>query len=78
MEAFGLDVDEKPRKARHPGHQRIVTPDGYVIPLSIRNGLPYMDMRYPTDEDMEKYPHVYFTEDTDWNPATLDDEYIRG
>lgn len=76
MEAFGLDVDEKPRKARHPGHQRIVTPDGYVIPLSIRNGLPYMDMRYPTDEDMEKYPHVYFTEDTDWNPATLDDEYV--
>ena len=76
MEAFGLDVDEKPRKARHPGLQRIVTPDGYVIPLSIRNGLPYMDMRYPTDADMSKYPHVYFTEDTDWNPATLDDEYV--
>ena len=76
MEAFGLDVDEKPRKARHPGLQRIVTPDGYVIPLSIRNGLPYMDMRYPTNEDMENYPHVYFTEDTDWNPAQLDDEYV--
>jgi hypothetical protein len=76
MEAFGLDVDEKPRKARHPGQQRIVTPDGYVIPLSIRNGLPYMDMRYPTDADMKNYPHVYFTEDTDWNPAQLDDEYV--
>ena len=76
MEAFGLDVDEKPRRARHPGQQRIVTPDGYVIPLSIRNGLPYMDMRYPTDEEMKKYPHVYFTEDTDWNPTMLDDEYV--
>jgi len=76
MEAFGLDVDEKPRKARHPGLQRIVTPDGYVVPLSIRNGLPYMDMRYPTDEDMKNYPHVYFTEDTDWNPTQLDDEYV--
>ena len=76
MEAFGLDVDEKPRRARHPGQQRIVTPDGYVTPLSIRNGLPYMDMRYPTDEEMKKYPHVYFTEDTDWNPTMLDDEYV--
>jgi hypothetical protein len=76
MEAFGLDVDEKPRKARHPGLQRIVTPDGYVIPLSIRNGLPYMDMRYPSEEDMKNYPHVYFTEDSDWNPTQLDDEYI--
>ena len=40
MEAFGLQVDEKSRRSKYPGRQRITTPDGYVIPLSIRNGLP--------------------------------------
>ena len=35
------------------GKQIIQTPDGYNIPLSIRNGLPYMDMKDPTKEEIE-------------------------
>ena len=76
MEAWGLDVDERPRKAaRNPGKQRIITPDGYKIPLKYRNGLPYMDITYPTDDDMELYPHVFFTKDDAWDPTIIDDEY---
>jgi hypothetical protein len=58
-----------------PGKQRILTPDGYKIPLKYRNGLPYMDITYPTTEDIETYPHVYFTKDSTWDPTILDDEY---
>jgi hypothetical protein len=47
------------------GEQQIQHPDSYVIPLSIRNGLPYIDM----------HPHVFFTSDETWNPTIMDQEY---
>jgi Reverse transcriptase (RNA-dependent DNA polymerase) len=73
FKAFGLQVIDTPRFLR--GSQQIHHPDGYVIPLSIRNGLPYMDMCPPSDSDMESYPHVFFTSDDTWDPTFLDDEY---
>ena len=42
LEAFGLTVDDKSIKVG--GYQRITTPDGYIIPLQVRNSLVYMDM----------------------------------
>ena len=68
MEAWGVEVDETSRKARVPGKQRLITVDGHRIKISIRNGLPYIDMRYPTDEELMNYPHVYFTADSNWDP----------
>ncbi len=35
--------------------QRIQHPDGYIIPLSIQNGLPYMDMHPPSDHELDTY-----------------------
>ena len=75
MEDWGIMVDEKPRRGKFPGKQRIETPDGYAFAIAIRNGLPYMDMSYPSDEDMENYPHVFFTRDEEWDPRVMDDEY---
>jgi hypothetical protein len=76
LESFGLDVDDRPRlSSKRAGRQCITTPDGYKIPLKIRNGLPYMDMAYPDDDMMAKYPHVYFTADQEWDPSIVDDEY---
>jgi hypothetical protein len=74
MRHFGLKVDETPRTFGH-GKQCIQTPDGYVIPLSIRNGLPFMDMTPPTDNELDSYPHVMFTSDLPWDPQILDDEF---
>ena len=74
MESWGVEVNETSRKARVPGKQRLVTIDGHRIPIHIRNGLPFIDMVYPTDEDLVRYPHVYFTSDTSWDPSILDDE----
>jgi hypothetical protein len=42
LRAFGTLVHEAPRN--NGGLQRLITPDGYHIPLSYRSGLPYMDM----------------------------------
>jgi hypothetical protein len=74
MRHFGLKIDDTPRSLGH-GKQCIQTPDGYIIPLSIRNGLPFMDMTPPTDNELDAYPHVMFTSDQTWDPQVLDDEY---
>ena len=72
VEHFDISVDCKSRLKS--GMQRIVTLDGWVIPLHIRNGLAHMDMRPPTEKEMAKYPHVIFTSDDTWDPRVLDDE----
>jgi len=42
LEAFGVRVSEQHRA--FGGLQAMVTPDGYVIPIKICNGLPYIPM----------------------------------
>jgi Reverse transcriptase (RNA-dependent DNA polymerase) len=74
LRQFGIVVDDNPRCFSANG-QTIRTPEGHFIPLSLRNGLPYMDMSPPTDNDMATYPHVTFTSDMPWDPHVLDDEY---
>ena len=72
MEHHKLTVDDKSRKVGR--NQRITTIGGYVIPLNIRNGLPYMSMRPFTDDEWERLPKVILTADVDWDPKVLDDE----
>jgi hypothetical protein len=54
------------------GKQCIRTNDGYVIPLDIINGLPYLKMQPPNDAEMNALPHVIFTSGDEWNPTVLD------
>jgi len=72
LEHYGITVDDRPRALG--GDQRIVCPDGYNIPLSVRNGLPYMDLRPPTDKEYQELPHVFLTMDGDWDPQVVDME----
>ena len=73
MGHFGHDVNDKSIKSPcGTGKQRIITPDGYIIPLDIVDGLAYMPMSKPTLEDTEKYPHIILTGDMDWDPGCLD------
>ena len=71
---FGVEVDPVPR--RFGGKQRIRTSSGHVIPLNIRNGLAYMDMSCPTEQDMEDLVHVILTSDATWDPDSIDEEYL--
>ena len=60
LEWFKTLVDEKSIKVG--GTQLITTLDGYSVPLLIRDGLAYAtSLGRPTDQDMDTYPHVFFT-----------------
>ena len=51
------------------GLQRILTLDGYVIPINIVGGLPYISMRPYTDDEWDHLPHLILTSDLDWDPT---------
>ena len=70
MEHFGLKVDDKSMKVG--GTQCIKTPEGYIIPLDIINGLAYLKLEPFTDEDWSTLPHLHLTATTPWNPKLLD------
>ena len=73
LEEFGLKVNEK--SVQVPGGlQRIETPDGYVHPIQIKDGLPYVALRPYMDEEWKTLPHVHWTRDSDWDPAIFDHE----
>ena len=71
LECFKTNVDEKSVKVG--GTQLITTLDGYSVPLLIKDGLAYAtSLGRPTDQDMDTYPHVFFTSPDEWDPPHLD------
>ena len=53
--------------------QRIITIDGYSMPLVCRSGLMYLKFQgIPTDMDLQIYPSVHITSPQEWNPSVLD------
>ena len=73
LEAFGNTVDDKSVKT--DGYQCPITPDGYIIPLQVRSGLVYIDMRPYTDIEKNNLPMIFLTADTDWDPSYIDYEH---
>ena len=79
LEWFKTNVDEKYVKVG--GTQLITTLDGYSVPLLIKDGLAYATSHgKPTDQDMDTYPHVFFTSPDEWDPSVLDHDppYLDG
>ena len=73
MEWFNCQVDGRSKLVG--GAQQIETCEGYVIPLSIESGLVYKhSIRIPTDQDLQTYPHVFFTSPDIWDASVLDHE----
>ena len=70
IEHFKNLVDD--RSIKVGGKQIIVTNDGCKIPISIKDGLPYMPLSPCTDEEWDNLPHAVLTSDVDWDPAVLD------
>ena len=71
LEWFKTNVDEKSVKVG--GTQLITTLDGYSVPLLIKDGLAYAtSLGKPTLQDMDTYPHVFFTSPDEWDPSVLD------
>ena len=71
LEWFKTNVDEKSVKVG--GTQLLTTLDGYSVPLLTKDGLVYAtSLGRPTDQDMDTYPHVFFTSPDEWDPSVLD------
>ena len=71
LEWFKTHVDEKSIKVG--GTQLITTLEGYSVPLLIKDGLAYAtSLGRPTYQDMDTYPHVFFTSPDEWDPSVLD------
>jgi hypothetical protein len=70
LEHYKNRVDDRLIKSR--GRQCLTTLEGYVIPLDIINGLPYMKMRPPSDDELKELPHIIMTSGERWNPAKHD------
>lgn len=70
FEAYKNMVND--RSMRVGGTQCVRTNDGYVIPLDIINGLPYLKMQPNSDTEWEELPHVILTCGNEWNPTVLD------
>ena len=50
------------------GQQRIVTIDGYSMPLVCKGGLMYLQLQgIPTDQDLQNYPSVHLTGPHEWD-----------
>ena len=67
-------VDDK--SVQVGGQQRIVTIDGYSMPLICKGGLMYLELQgIPTDKDLQTYPSVHLTRPHEWNPSILHYEH---
>ena len=67
-------VDDK--SVQVGGQQRIVTIDGYSMPLICKGGLMYLELQgIPTDKDLQTYPSVHLTSPHKWDPSILDYEH---
>ena len=76
--AFGHDGNDRSVTSLcGTGKQRIITPDGYIIPLSIADGLAYMKMCKPTQEDLDTLPYIILTGDMEWDPRCMDHTFIN-
>ena len=71
LEWFKTNVDENSVKVG--GTQLITTMDGYSVPLLIKDGFAYAtSLGRPTAQDMDTYPHIFFTSPDEWDPSVLD------
>jgi hypothetical protein len=71
LEWFKCTVDDKPTRASGKT-PTIATLEGYIIPITVRRGLPYIRLRPYTDDEWNKLPKVTVTSPKEWDPTVLD------
>ncbi len=60
------EVNEKPKV--FGGLQNIVMLDDDELPLTYKHALTWLDISYPTEEDLDKYHIIEVTSDMPWDP----------
>ena len=70
-------VDDK--SVQVDGQQRIITIDGYLMPLVCKSGLMYLKFHgILTDKDLQTYSSVHLTSPQEWDPSVLDYVHPKG
>jgi hypothetical protein len=71
LEHYKIKVDERSMKitGKVPS---ITSLEGYEIPISTRQGLPYIRLRPYTDEEWNTLPRIALTSPHPWTPSVLD------
>jgi hypothetical protein len=67
---YGNRVNERPYSMG--GSQHVLLNGGYVVPVDIICGLPYIAMTQCTRAEFYALPHVTFTDSSPWNPNIFD------
>ena len=74
MECFKTRVDDKSIKVG--GKQRLATLEGHAMAIIFMDRLEYIKtLGRPNDQELETYPHVFFTSPDTWDPSLLDHEF---
>ena len=66
MRDYRTEVNETPKI--YGGKQNLVTLDDHTFPLQYKQALTWLEIEYPTDEDMENYPIIEMTSELEWDP----------
>jgi hypothetical protein len=74
LEWYKNDINDK--SVLVPGGlQRITTLEGYIIPLTIKDGLAPLDICRHIDHEFDTLPHEFLTLEMEWDPTALDHQY---
>jgi hypothetical protein len=67
-------VDDIPLHLDHnklSTHSITFPKESIKLPLSLQGPISYLSVRYPTDYDLDEFPHLDLTSDLDWDPDSL-------
>ena len=67
----GFDVYDNPYDTDPSRQMGIVLENNDRIPFYSEGSTIYFNSRYPTDHEMDTFPHVVLTCDSPWDPSTL-------
>ena len=74
IKSYTHTMNDKSVQVRGP--QRIITIDGYSMPVVCKGRLMYLEIQgIPTDMDVQTYPSVHLTSPHEWDPSLLDYEH---
>ena len=74
LEAYGGTVTDKAKAANNGEQPYVQSYDGHRFPLSMRQGLMYLDVRPVRDSEWGMLPHIHLTSDETWKPQVFDHE----
>ena len=73
LEHRGCKIEDRSKKVTGK-HPYLETPTGFIVPIAIRKGLPYIQLRFPSDKEIDELPRVEITSPQQWDPRILDND----